>query len=539
MRAFVPGLLAAALTIGAGCDGSISGPGDGLEGEGAPADAARFPRLTHAQWENTVRDLFYLSAPTGYSDTFQPDPPLGRFDNNVARLTVNNALWQDYQRAAELVAEDVMADQAVLDRILPADGEARTFIEEFGRRVFRRPLTTEEIDRYEALFDDGPTHYPELETFSAGVRHTLEAMLQSPHFLYRVEASSQPVAQVIPLSGYEVASRLSYAFWNTMPDDALFLAAEDGDLDTADGVRQRALEMFDDPRTEQQFANFHFQLFEMLEYADIDKNTDVFPQWRREIGQMMQTETQMFLSSVVFDGGSIGDFLTSRRAFVNDELAWIYGVDGEFTSDFVEVELDPSERAGFLTRAGFLARNATLTEPDPIHRGVWVNLNLLCTPLSAVPDLPDDLMPVGDTNRERIESITGPGTCAEACHGTYINPIGFALENYDALGQYRTQDNGFPVDASATYTFPDGRQISYQNGLELSALLAAEPEVHACYLEQLFEYIYGRSLEPNDEAIVASFAAQSLDEGLSVRDIVVRVVSSNAFRFRPVDEVSP
>jgi hypothetical protein len=538
--------LIAVLGAAGGCEGLIDQPGDDVNGDDDPSpedplEAPRFPRLTHTQWENTVQDLFYLTAPLGYADTFQQDPPLGRFDNNVARLTVTSGHWSDYQRAAELVAEAVTEDSAILASILPADTDPRAFIEQFGRRALRRPLSTDEIDRYAALFADGASHFPELaDSYLAGVRLTIEAMLQSPHFLYRVEASSEPVDQVIPLTGYEMASRMSYAFWNTMPDDALLSAAEDGELDTAAGVREWAERMFDDPRTVAQFQHFHFQAFEMLDYADMDKDTDLFPMWRREIGAMMQTEANLFLADVVATGGSIGDFLTSNRAFVNDELAWIYGIEGDFTAEFVPVDLDPSERAGFLTRVGFLARNATGAVPDPIHRGVFVNLNLICRPISAVPNIPDNLMPVGDTNRERINSITGPGTCGETCHGTIINPIGFALENYDAIGQYRTQDNGFPVDAASTYEFEDGRTISFDNGIELSQALADAPEVHECYVQQMFEYIYGRDLTDADLPAVEKFASESVTEGLAVRDIAVRVVSSNAFRYRPVSEgVSP
>lgn len=254
----------------------------------------------------------------------------------------------------------------------------------------------------------------------------------------------------------------------------------------------------------------------------------------------MQTEAQLFFDSIVFGNGTIGDLFTSRTAFVNDELAPIYGMDGSFGPEFVQVELDDAQRAGVLTRVGFLAKNATLTEPDPIHRGVFVNLNLLCREISAVPNLPDDLMPVGDTNRERIDSITGEGTCGESCHGGIINPIGFALENYDALGGWRTQDNGFPVDAAATYVFEDGRSISFQNGLELSQQLAQAPEVHACYVRHLVEYLYGRDVNEGDAAVIDSLAQQSLEGGLTIREIVVRLVSLRAFRYRPVDTgVSP
>lgn len=533
-------ILLAALAAGAAGCGSGGGDGGG-GGQVEHLITSRFPRLSHPQWENTVQDLFRLSEPPGLAQSFDADPPLGRFDNNTARLTMTAGLWQDYQRAAETMAERITSDSEAMDRIVPDDlpdqGGARVFIESFGARVFRRPLTAAEVDRYVDLFDRADDLYDGLDDFTAGVRMTVTAMLQSPHFLYRSELASQASGQAIQLSGYEIASRLSYAFWNTMPDDELFAAAAAGELDTVEGVREQALRMFDDARTRAAFAHFHEQMFALAEYEDLDKNTNKFPEWRRELGTMMRREVELFFESVVFDGeGTIGDLLTSTRAFVNDELADIYGLEGDFGDEFVEVELDPETRAGFLTRLGFLTKNATLTEPDPIHRGVFVNLEILCRPLSAVPNLPDNLMFVGNTNRERIESVTGPGTCAEACHGKIINPIGFSLEHYDAIGRYRSEDNGYPVDASSTYGFPDGRSISFQNAIELSQLLAAEPDPHACYVGQLLEYMYGSEVDESRFKLVSDMTDLSLGQNASIRELVASIVTSDSFRFRPVTE---
>jgi hypothetical protein len=541
MRPFLLAAIALAGILGVGCD-PASTAGGGTE-QVTHLVTIRFPRLSHPQWENTVQDLFRLPEPPGLATAFDADPPLGRFDNNTARLKMNAGLWQDYQRAAETMAARITDDSEALARILPQDlpddaaARARLFIEQFGARAFRRPVTPAELTRYAALFDKAVAHYSNLDPFTAGVRITIEAMLQSPHFLYRSELASEPVRGSIQLSGYEIASRLSYAFWNTMPDDELFAAAATGELDTADGLRGQALRMFDDQRTRASFNHFHEQLFELKEYADLDKNTDKFPTWRRELGEMMKTEVELFLDSIIFDrDGTIGDMLTSSHTFVNGELAELYGIEGEFTSEFVATELDPGTRAGILTRLGFLTRNATLSEPDPIHRGVFVNLHILCRPLSAVPNLPDNLMPVGNTNRERIESITGPGTCAEGCHGTIINPVGFSLENYDAIGRYRSEDNGYPVNASSTYMFPDGRTLMFQNAVELSHQLAEEPDPHACYVGNLLEYLYGSEIDESKFALVSEMTDMSLGQEASIRELVASIVTSESFRFRPVTE---
>lgn len=517
--------------LAAACTGRIHGE----DVDPGASDGPRFARLTHAQWENTVQDLFGLPAPTGISASFQPDPPLGRFDNNILRLTVTGQHWQGYQRAAEEVAELVAGDPLLLDALLPdapAD-TARAFVADFGARAFRRPLDDAEIERYAAIFAEGATHYPDQDATAAGARLVIESMLQSPFFLYRTETANDGGGGAVALSGYEIASRLSYAFWNTMPDEDLFAAARAGELDTVDGIRAQVERLFDHPRTRAQFADFHFQAFALREYTDVDKDGGLFPEWDEDLAVAMQEETVRFLDSVVFGDGGLRQLLTSNKAFVNAELAAIYGVPGEFGEDYVEVDLDPSQRAGFLTRVGFLTRNATLTEPDPIHRGVFVNFQLLCRQLGALPNLPDDLMPVGNTNRERIESITGPDSCAASCHTSIINPPGFALENYDAIGRWRDTDNGYPVDATGTYAFPDGREITFSNAIELSQQLAESPELHACYTRQMLEYLYGRDLGEGDRALAEQLAGQSLDENLTVRDIVTRVVTSGAFRFRP------
>jgi hypothetical protein len=231
------------------------------------------------------------------SATFQPDPPLGRFDNNIARLTVTAGHWRDYQDAAEVMAERVTADAARLAAIVPPDlasdleGAARPFVEALGTRAFRRPLETGEVDRYAALFLEGPTHYSDLDPRTAGVRLVLEALLQSPHFLYRLEDSTGLENGLVALDGWEIASRLSYALWDTMPDDELFEAARSGALGWLEGVEAQAARLFDHPRAREQLARFHTQAFELGHYTDVDKDATLFPEWSPELAAAMKGES--------------------------------------------------------------------------------------------------------------------------------------------------------------------------------------------------------------------------------------------------------
>lgn len=501
-----------------------------------PSAADRFPRLTHPQWESTVKDLFRLPDLPGLSSSFTPDPQLGRFDNNIARLGLSQSLWRDYQQAAESIAGRVVSDTTLYTQLVTGT-DPREFIATFGARAFRRPLKDAEVERYVTLFDGGAAVFPQHDAFKAGVRLVLQGMLQSPYFLYRTELSMAKDGMGMPLTGFEVASRLSYLFWNSMPDDDLFAAARAGELETFEGVRRHAARLFEDARTREQFRRFHYQAFAISEYADIDKSMDTFPGWRREIGAMMQEEALRFVDGVLTSDGGVTEILTSTKSYVNKDLAKIYGLEGQFGTEYVEVELDPATRAGLLTRTGFLARNATLDEPDPIHRGVFINLDILCRSIAAPPNIPKDLELIGNTNRERIESITGLGTCGENCHHTIINPIGFAFENFDAVGAYRTTEREFPIDSAATYYFADGRAISYTNAVELSKQLATAPEVHACYSRQLLEFMLGRDLQLLDSSVVNELAAQSLDR-VSIKDLVLSVVASNTFRSRSIENRS-
>ena len=502
---------------GPASDSADDGAGDGGDGDDGDDDGddtdgddqppveeheqdSQFPRLSHLQWENTVRDLFELDEITGLSDSFVGDPVAGGFDNAGAEFEVGATLWADYQNAAEALAEIVIADNAVFDRITPADtgqdasARGREFVETFGRKVYRRPLTNAEIDELSAVFDSAGSNYDDLDPFAAGVHLTLQAMLQSPYFVYRVVDGEPSDNGRIKLDGYEVASRLSYALWNSMPDPTLFDAAESGALDDADGVREQAARMLLDDKARDTVRDLHRQVLKVDLYLDRSKDPDLYPQFNAGLGPLMQEEAYRFIEDVVFDQGQgYAELLTSTHTFANAELAALYGIaDGPAGNGFERVELDATERSGMLTRLGFLMSRAYQIDPDPIHRGAFISFELLC---NEQPPLPDDVSAVEPdptkTNRQRVEDHTGTGTCGAGCHNVLINPAGFAFENYDAIGAWRTIDNGQPVDAAAAFTF-DGEQQEYENAVEFSNIMADSKQAHDCYTRHLLEYMYGR-----------------------------------------------
>jgi hypothetical protein len=540
----------------AGSTGSASNPGtDAGESDatGDPTDTgdtdgvpealpqtSRYPRLSHVQWENTVQDLFFLPAPTGFSKLFIGDPVSGGFDNNSEALKVGATLWTDYQRGAELVAELVTSDPALLAKVAPqidgdSDTQARAFITAFGRRAYRRPLSADELTRHLEIFNLGVATPGELDAFPAGIRLVVQSMLQSPFFLYRVEATeTADDSGKIRLSAHEIASKLSYMLWNTMPDDELFAAADADTLADAAGVAAQATRMLADPRAHDMVAAFHYQLLAVDHYSDIYKDPVKFPGFDPAMNAMMAQETMMFIEDVVFkQNGDLAALLTAPYTFVNAALAPLYGVEGQFDDTFVKVDLDPTQRAGVLTQIGFLASNAGAFENDPIHRGVFMNLQLLCTGLPPPPNMVPPLPPPveGETLRERITRHTGKGTCGEGCHGSLINPIGFAFEHYDPLGRWQTMDAGKPVNAADEFLLGGALQ-PYDGAVELAQLMADSDEAHRCYVGHLLEYGYARTPQKADAALISRIADGSRDGTHSIKQIILELTQSDAFLYR-------
>lgn len=502
--------------------------------------ATRFTRLTHAQWANTVRDLFGTQAL--HEDGLRPDPtPNGfLFDNYAASQNVDDALWRDYQRLAARVADDATRTPTVLAKLLPDRAEstvvrARELIISLGARVHRRPLSARQVRQYLDVFEVGRSAYPDMPELHSGARLVLEAMLQSPHFLYRAEGSGGSAGGRHGLDGHELAARLSYTFWNTLPDAELFELARTGELDDPSQLGTIAERMLGDPRSESLIVSFHAQLFdrERLERAapSRERFSDISERFLAHAGQ----ESDLFVKHHVLDrSAGYGALLNSTESYVNAELAKVYGLDGTFDESFTRVSFDPSLRRGLLTQAAFLASHATSMDPDPIHRGVFVARRLLCLPLTAPGDLPPLPPANGRTNRQTVEAHTqAPGSGCAVCHARTINPLGFPFEMYDAIGQARTMDNGLPVDPGTLATL-DGEKVPVKDAVALSELIARSPAAHACYARHWLEYLYGRPATPRDDARLTALGAASAQGTLSVKGIIVELV--RAPEFSSIDE---
>ena len=481
-----------------------------------------------------MRDLLRLPAAPGYAATFTADA-FRTFANDGGSLAVSDGLWADYQGAAQVLARKVAQDPAALGRLLPAAappaGKERVlaFIKELGRRAYRRPLDEAEVAAYSALHDKGPTVSPGTDGFASGARVVLEAMLQSPHFLYRTELTTG--AGRVRLSEYEIASKLSYALTGTMPDDELFAAAARKGLGGHEQVTAEAERLLG--KGAEPGFTFHEELLGLRSLAgEIDKDTTRYPEFKPEFRDSITKEASLFVAEVFNAGQGLAELLTAPFTFVDANLALLYGVKAPPGGGFARVELDPRPRAGLLTQTAFLARYGS-AESDPILRGAYVNHALLCLDLEPPPGATENVPEPpasAKTNRERVAAVTSPPQCA-TCHAAFINPAGFAFENYDAIGKFRTTESGQPVNAADTYNFNSGPK-SFKDAVEFSRVLARSPEAHDCYARSWFTYLQGRLTRPEDEPFVKWLADRTLTDGLSMRSLALTVVTDDSFLTR-------
>ena len=514
---------------GTGTGGGTGGAGPGPGGYSIPLEGtpihSHYVRLTHQQWENSVRDLLKLAAAPGLSSSFTSDPPNGTFSNNERALFVTSNLRTDYERAAEDLAHRVAID-AQARTAIGASGNAANFVRTFGRRAFRRPLEAAEQQRFEALFASATTLYTSGDAFANGTELVIRAMLQSPHFLYRSELG----ADGAPLSGYELASKLSFLLRDTTPDDALLDAAERGELGTPDAVATRAQALLDAPTATPVLARYHSELLGLSRYETIEKDRAAFPSYAPTMNQEFMEADRRFFDGVYQGNQGLREILTSSVGYVSAATAPLYGVSAS-GSGLTQVSLGP-DRPGFFTRLGFLAYNANLREPDPIHRGVDISHRLLCSKLAPppgeIPPLPATTP--GQTNRERVTAHTSEGTCA-GCHVTVINPLGFAFENFDALGRSRDMDNGKPVNTADSYELATG-VVSFAGAPELMALLAESPEAHACYASRIGEYALARDLDEQDRGLTNELTEASMSPTGSIKAMLLAVIRNPMFSVR-------
>ncbi len=483
-------------------------------------------RLTRAQYANAVRDLLGVTADT---DVLGGDEKVGPFDSNLS-APVSPVQLDQYRALSEDVAADAIGELAA---ILPCPagsvGCTAQFVATFGRRAFRRPLTQDEIDAHVTLAEGA-------DTFEDGIRLVLQAMLQSPHFLYHFELDlPDPGASgVVALSEFELASRLSFFLWNSVPDDALLDAAEAGELADVAQLRAQAERLLDDARARESVASFHVQWLGLDELPYLTKDPNVYGAFDETLREAMIAETRRFSSLVVLEGdGKLRTLLTAPYSYLEGPLYELYGVQEPAGATVgTPVPLPEDERAGLLTQASFLAVHAHSNQSGPIDRGATVRGAVLCDPppppppgINVIPPDPDP----NATTREIFEQHTSDPTCA-GCHAL-IDGIGLGMEGYDGIGAYREVQNGLPVDQSGELvaTDVDG---PFDGAVELSAMLAESEQVRECVSRQWFRYAFGRYESIDDDCSLELLSTQFAASDGDVRELVLNLVTTDPFRYR-------
>lgn len=505
-------------------------------------ESTQLQRLTHTQFVNTLRDLFAGLVPVQALPTIAslpPEPMAGRFSSNAAGRTSSEAATTAREGMVVSLAEASVQD---LPRLMgceassPAAEDACVddFIDRFGLRAWRRPLSETERQSVKALFTQARGEF----TFEESVSTVVGAMLEAPQFLFRIQ---EGVGQVNSdggklFSGYELAANLSYLIWNSMPDDELFSAAKDGLLLMPAELESQARRMLADPRAREAIASFQqewLRIERLAAKADAAaKAAGAFPAYTQAQSAALRAGLEAFVADVFWTGDhSLATLLASSKAFVNDSSAAIYGVSAPGTSSLSPVTLNPTQRKGFLTQPAVMAGLAGSRSHSPAQRGAYVSETFLCAPPAR--DVSTPLLPepgTGITFRQTyLQTVEAPS--CQSCHKGF-DGLGLLFENYDGQGVYRTQENGMPVDASgrADGTFDlDG---SYANALAFSEALARSQQVAQCGLEHFYEFAVARSLLPEDGCLLDPLTDAFIASGTNMQQMLIDFVKSSAFRFR-------
>jgi hypothetical protein len=499
VEAVVRSILVALSVLAAGCVGVISTtdgtePAPSTNNTTSAACEAIVPpsplrRLTREQYNNTIRDL--LGVADAPANEFVEDDVISGFAvaGNVAPL-----LAEQHVAAAEKLAAKVD-----VSKIAPAD----KFVHVFLRRAFRRPPSADDEARYSALLATGAT-------FTDGARLVIEAALLSPRFHY---LPNDP-------PDHAVASRLSYFLWGTTPDDGLLELADKGALHTPEQVAEIAKKMVDDARARPAMASFYRQWLQIDKLDGMTRDAKEYAGWDFHSRASYRKSIETF----TMEAKTLDELLTSPRMHADESLAKILNVPVGVS------DADPSERAGLVTHPAIMAINAKSVGSDPIHRGIFVRTQLLCQDLPPPPpdvDLDIEQPKPGLSTRERFAAHTKNASCA-SCH-KLIDGIGFGLESYDALGRFRTMDQGVPVDARGELvsTDVDG---AFVGGAQLAKMLAGSGEVRRCFATKWTTFALARAITEADRCGIDGLSKAFADSKGDIKSLLVSIAELDAFR---------
>jgi hypothetical protein len=516
----------------AGCEGEIDAPTPAERPlpplEPAPA---QMRRLTQEQYLNVVHDLFGedVVLPTNLEPDVRVDGSL-QIGAHVSGISPRGV--DQYQSAAEAIATQAVAPER-RGRWLPCEpsgtvdhGCVERALRPLGRRAWRRPLSSVELQGLVALADRAAST---LGDFHEGLVYALSAMLQSPHFLFRVEVGAEDPDGVRRHTDWELAERLAFFLWNTGPDDALLDAAGRGELSTPHLFPTHVDRMLADPRAKQGMRAFFTDMLELDELDGLEKDSTVFEHFTADVGPAAREETLRLLEHLVFErDADYREVMTTRTTFLDRKLASIYGVPAPSREGFARYDFpEGSPRVGLLGHVSVLAAQSHASSTSPTLRGIFLRRNLLC---GSIPPPPVDVdtsipepIPGAVTLRQRVARHLEDSSCA-GCH-RLMDPLGLGLENFDALGRFRTEESGETIDASG-----DVNGVPFADAEELAHTIAASPDFTRCVTRTAYRYATGHKELPGEAVVLESIGETFANEGFRVLALLRAIALSDGFQ---------
>lgn len=508
-------------------------------------------RLTRREYIDSVL-LLFPNHPGDFESNLtrlmSEDQLTGGFDNNVEAQDPSPPLIEDHLRAANYISTTLTDTPAELHTLMgcnPANAAAEmpcfaSWLTNIGRMLFRHPLTMQDVTDFTGLYESTRMGGGD---FATGVATTLSALLQSPEFIYRIEFgnNAQAMDGVVPITGYELATRLSFFLWGRTPNSALLDVASRGELDTRDGLLNQARMMMADPQAHNAVADFHRQWLALDVLDEVtykEGSVSMMGAFNESaVKADLRDSVYRYIDDVFWQrDGTLSTLLLDPSAWVTARIAPLYNLmSPPMGTTWARVDLNRTERAGLLTQPGLMNALAHGSEQAPVLRGVYVLNHFLCAPpphpdptISTVVPEPAAGRPA--TVRQRFEMIHEGNPTCQACH-QQIDSVGFGFEHYNAVGRYQTMEGTAVVDASETLsgTDVDG---PYNGAVELSQRLARSEQVQRCVVKHWFSFAYGREAGPMDDCSTQQLATQFRASNGNMRDLMVQIVGSNAFRFR-------
>jgi hypothetical protein len=489
-------------------------------------------RLNRVEYNNTVRDLFY-GLDLKPADAFPIDNFAEGFDNNAQELRMSNLLMEKYLDAADKIVAAGFANAASRAKLVPCDLVAdatcaQKALTTFLERAYRRPVATADTAPYVKLFDLAKTNGDNAEV---GLQVAFRAALVAPAFIFRVEPDP-PQGMSRALGDFEIASRLSYFLWSTMPDEELFVKGRAGTLKSPDELNRQVQRMLADPRASALVDNLAGQWLYARQIPELAPDPVKFPapMFDAPLRDAIRTEMTMFLREIMYGDHSAVELLKANFTFANKRLAQHYGLPeaASLGADFARID-NTTTRGGLLSQAGWLTVTSHPDITSPVRRGKWILSELLCESPPPPPPNVGDLSkgPQTGTLRQRLAIHSQIEPC-KTCH-VIMDPLGFGLENYDAIGRWRDTDAGEPIDATGALP---GTDIKFSNPTELATGLQKDPRFGRCLTRKLLTFAMGRGMEAVDDPALDALTQQFSKGGYRFKDLIQIIATSPLMTMR-------